>query len=179
MEFRYLIEFKNKDTFSLYGEDFFGDKSTFWNSHQSSLNDLYRKVVSSDFPIKLIDLTTKDPLLISTLTEFREWLKENQPFSDTLKKIDDRNELIYSEILEKCNKENSYEFEYYWEIWGIMWYPWTIEINEEFQTFSLNDISDYDLTELVKLEKIELIKTYDKSEMNDEFDRKRYRISRR
>lgn len=134
-EFKHLIEFQNKGTFSLYGQNFFRDKSTFWESHQSSLNDLYKKVVNSDFPIKITDLTTDDSLLISNLREFREWLNANQPFSDTLKIINDRNLLIYSEILEKCNAENVYEFEYYWEIWGVMWYPWTIEINKKDQTF--------------------------------------------
>jgi hypothetical protein len=178
-EFKHLIEFQNKDTFRLFGEDFWGDKSTFWESHQTSLNELYKKVINSDFPIKIIDLKKNSTLLIQDLNEFKDWLKTHQPFSDKLKSIESRSELIYSEILKNCKLENTNEFEFYWEIWGVMWYPWTIEINKKFQTFSLNDISEDDLTELIKLKKIELIKTYEKSEMNDEFDRKRYKINGR
>ncbi len=75
--------------------------------------------------------------------------------------INDRLELIYSELLEKCTQENVCEFEYFWEIWGVLWHPWTIEINQKYQTFTLNDISEADLTALVKLKKIALIRTYD------------------
>lgn len=175
-EFKHLIEFQNKDTFSLYGEDFFGCKSTFWESHQSSLNDLYKKVINSNFPIRITDLATKRTLIISEFREFRDWLEENQPFSDSLQQFNARNEIIYTEVLEKCRLENVNEFEYYWEIWGIMWYPWTIEINKKQQNFTLNDISADDLKELVQLKKIELIKIFDESEMKDELDRKRYKI---
>jgi hypothetical protein len=93
--------------------------------------------------------------------------------------INDRIELIYSELLEKCTQENVFEFEYYWEMWGVLWNPWTIEINQKYQIFTLNDISENDLAELVRLRRIELIKTYDQSEMQDEFDRKRYKINSR
>ncbi len=107
----------------------------------------------------------------------RKQMQGDQPYSDTLAMMNDRIALIYSELLEKCTQENVYEFEYYWEIWGVLWYPWTIEINQKYQTFTLNDISEGDLTALVKSEKISLIKTYEKAEMHDEFDRKRYRIN--
>ncbi len=107
----------------------------------------------------------------------RKQMQGDQPYSDTLAMMNDRIALIYSELLEKCTQENVYEFEYYWEIWGVLWYPWTIEINQKYQTFTLNDISEGDLTALVKSEKISLIKTYDKAEMHEEFDRKRYRIN--
>lgn len=109
----------------------------------------------------------------------RKQMQGNQPFSDTLTMRNDRLELIYSELLEKCTRENVFEFEYFWEIWGVLWYPWTIEINQKYQTFTLNDIAEADLTALVRSGKISLIKTYDKSEMQDEFDRKRYQINRR
>uniref|UniRef100_UPI002611464F hypothetical protein n=1 Tax=Flavobacterium sp. TaxID=239 RepID=UPI002611464F len=160
-EFKHQIEFQNNDTFSLFGEDFFGDKSTFWESHQTSLNELYKKVINSDFPIKITDLIENSTLTILDWNEFKNWLKINQPFSETINLIESRNEIIYSELLKNCRLENTDEFEFYWEVWGVMWYPWTIEINNKFQTFSLNDISENDLTELVKLKKIELIKTYE------------------
>jgi hypothetical protein len=176
-EFKHLIEFQNKETFSLYGENFFGDKSIFWESHQSSLNELYKKIIYSDFPIKITDLETKHSILVLELKDFRIWLNENQPFSDSLKKFNVRNELIYSELLENCKLENIYEFEYYLEVCRVKYYYLTIEINKKHKNFTLNDISEYDLTELEKLKKIELIKTYDKSEMIDEFRRKRYKIN--
>lgn len=90
--------------------------------------------------------------------------------------MNERLKTLFTEILEKCNRANCFEFEYYWEIWGVMWYPWTLEINGRFQTFSLNDVSYQDLEELCNNGLIELIKEYSKEEMDDEFDRKRYRI---
>ena len=92
--------------------------------------------------------------------------------------MNDRLKTLYSEILEKCGNSNCFEFEYYWEIWGVMWYPWTLEINGKPESFSLNDISDKDLDDLIKNGLIELIKEYPKEEMDDEFDRKRYRIKK-
>ena len=90
--------------------------------------------------------------------------------------MNDRLKTIYSEILEKCDNSNCFEFEYYWEIWGVTWYPWTLEINVQSESFSLSDISYKDLDNLSKNGLIELIKEYPKEEMDGEFDRKRYRI---
>lgn len=92
--------------------------------------------------------------------------------------MNDRLKIIYSEILEKCNNSNCFEFEYYWEILGVMWYPWTLEINGKSESFSLNDISYKDLEGLCDNGFLELIKEYTKEEMDDEFDRKRYRIKK-
>lgn len=83
---------------------------------------------------------------------------------------------IYKELYEKCATENCTEFEYYWEIYGVLWYPWTLEINGVYQSFSINDVGYKDLDALCDLGYIQWIKTYTKEEMQDEFDRKRYRI---
>ncbi|WP_340153812.1 hypothetical protein [uncultured Marivirga sp.] len=90
-----------------------------------------------------------------------------------------RTDIIFSEIHSKLVALNCTEFEYYWEIWGVMWYPWFIEIDGKSENFSFNDLTQKDLEELIKDEKIEIIKIYSKDEMNDEFDRKRYRIKSR
>lgn len=90
--------------------------------------------------------------------------------------MENRIKLLHSEILEKCENLDSYEFEYYWEIWGVMWHPWFIEIKGKTQDFSLNDISFNDLNKLCDYGLIELIKEYSKDEMTDDFDRKKYRI---
>ena len=73
----------------------------------------------------------------------------------------ERLEIIYSELLEKCKASENYEFEYFWEIWGIMWHPWFIEINGVNQYFSMNDISINDINELLELGFIELVKVND------------------
>ena len=91
--------------------------------------------------------------------------------------MDVRRKLIIDELRRQCEENNENEFEYYWEIWGVMWYPWSIEtVSNKFLKFTLNDISYEDLDYLVNCGQLELIKIYSKEEMNDEFDRKRYRI---
>lgn len=84
--------------------------------------------------------------------------------------------LFWFELEKQCSELNSEEFEYYFEVWGVWWMPWFIEVNKKSLTFSANDISSEDLKILVEKGKIEIVKIYDKSEMEDEFDRKRYRI---
>ena len=90
-----------------------------------------------------------------------------------------RTDIIFTEIKSKLIQLNCSEFEYYWEIWGVMWHPWFIEINGKSENFSFNDLTQEDLNQLVKENKIETIKVYSKDEMTDEFDRKRYRIKSR
>lgn len=90
-----------------------------------------------------------------------------------------RTDIIFSEIHSKLEESNCFEFEYYWEIWDVMWHPWFIEINGKSEKFSFNDLTQQDLGELAKEDKIEIIKVYSKDEMTDEFDRKRYRIKSR
>ncbi len=93
--------------------------------------------------------------------------------------MDDRLELFLSELKETCAENNSNEFEYFWEMWGVLWMPWFIEVNGESMYFSSNDISQNDLDQLCKNGFIELLKVYDQNEMKDEFDRKRYRLIER
>lgn len=90
-----------------------------------------------------------------------------------------RTDLIFSEIHSKLVELNCSEFDYYWEIWGVMWYPWFIEINGKSENFSFNDLTQEDLNQLEKEKKIETIKVYSKDEMTVELDRKRYRIKSR
>lgn len=93
--------------------------------------------------------------------------------------MNERIDIIYSEILSKCEESNCFEFESYWEIWGVMWYPWFFEIAEKSISLSFNDLTQKDLEHLVDLDKIEVVKIYSEDEMTDEFDRKRYRIKSR
>ncbi|WP_074406478.1 hypothetical protein [Aquimarina megaterium] len=90
--------------------------------------------------------------------------------------MDDRLELFLSELKERCSENNSSEFEYFWEMWGVLWIPWFIEVNGESMYFTANDISQNDLDRLCKDGFIELLKVYNQNEMKDEFDRKRYRL---
>ncbi len=79
---------------------------------------------------------------------------------------------IFKELFDKCVYQKTTEFEYYVEIWGLMWYPSFIEINGANQTFKHNDISSEDLKLFCELGLIELIKTY----MKDDTDHYVYRI---
>ncbi|MEO9216934.1 MAG: hypothetical protein ABI315_00010 [Bacteroidia bacterium] len=91
--------------------------------------------------------------------------------------MDDRRKLIIDELIKQCQQYKVNEFEYYWEMWSVMWYPWFIEIEKNKSlNFTFNDISYKDLDYLVDCGQLELIKEYTPAELKDEFDRKRYRI---
>ena len=94
----------------------------------------------------------------------------------TNSQMTERLNLIWFELEKQCAELNSDEFEYFWEMWGVMWMPWFIMIDRNSLNFSANDISSEDLEILVKEGKIEKIKIYEKHEMHDEFGRVRYRI---
>lgn len=72
---------------------------------------------------------------------------------------------IHKELLDKSIESGSFEFEYFIEIWGVMWYPWFIEIDGKNQSFSYNDISTDDLKKLIELELVEFVKTYKKDDV--------------
>lgn len=84
------------------------------------------------------------------------------------------------EIKHQCQEYNSNEFEYYFEIWGLNWYPWQLEVSPE-QTIqlSINDLLTEDLQYLEDAGEIFLVKKYEPHEVANEteFGRKRYRIN--
>ncbi|MGD1841026.1 MAG: hypothetical protein ACFB0B_09040 [Thermonemataceae bacterium] len=89
----------------------------------------------------------------------------------------DRLHQIIEEIKQKCDEANCSEFEYHWEIWGVLWYPWFLKINGKSPSFSFNDLSDDDLRKLCAEGFIELVKEYSNDEKSAyEFDKKRYRL---
>lgn len=88
--------------------------------------------------------------------------------------MNERQKEIFDELVNNCINKKSTEFEYFVEIWGVMWYPWFIEINGESQIFKHNDISFEDLKLFCELDLIELIKTYKK----DDYDHYLYRIKK-
>lgn len=79
--------------------------------------------------------------------------------------MNDRLSLIYSELVEKCTENQTTEFEFFIEVWGVMWYPWFVEINGINQSFSFNDLSTTDLDDLVKSGCIEYIGSYSKEDI--------------
>jgi len=90
--------------------------------------------------------------------------------------LDERLNVFWLELNQQATELNSSEFEYSWEYWGYLWYPWFIEIDGKSLNFTANDISSEDLEMLTEKKFIEVIKVYEAFEMKDEFDRKRYRI---
>ncbi|TCI91800.1 hypothetical protein [Tenacibaculum sp. M341] len=174
-QFKHEIELVSSEKIKLFGEDYFCDKRKFWEFHQNTLLHLYERVFETGFPIKITDLVFNKLIVIENMSSFRSWLKLNQPFNFD-KIMSDRLNTLYAEIIEKCNQLNCFEFEFYWEMWGVLWCPWCLEINGKSQSFSFNDVSYEDLDALIKNGLIVLIKEYTQEEMDDEFDRKRYRV---
>lgn len=80
-EFKYQIELKTSEIINLFGESFFGDKSTFWKAHQTSLNYLYDQIIKTGYPVKIKDLESNRSIIIKNLDDFHFWLKANQPFN--------------------------------------------------------------------------------------------------
>ena len=95
-------------------------------------------------------------------------------YTDT--EIEERLNIFWIELEKQCNELNNSQFEFYWEMWGVWWMPWFIEVDKKSLKFSANNISSNDLKILVEKDKIEIVKIYERSEMQDEFDRIRYRI---
>lgn len=88
--------------------------------------------------------------------------------------LDERLNIFWLELKKQAATLESNEFEFYREIWGVLWMPWFIEIEGTSLNFTINDLCNDDLEFLLKMDFIELIKVYDEIEI--EFDRKRYRI---
>ena len=79
--------------------------------------------------------------------------------------------IIYEEIVQKCEQLTCTEFVYYWEIWGMLWYPWTLEMNGQYPYFSVNDISAKDLGKSCDVGLIELIEETPNTVLGDAFDK--------
>jgi hypothetical protein len=88
----------------------------------------------------------------------------------------DRLGIIWKELEQQCRAINCFEFEYYWEMMDEFWSPWYIEADGHSLKFSLYDISNGDLKELVDQGYLEIIKVYTEAEMKGDNDRIRYRI---
>lgn len=88
--------------------------------------------------------------------------------------------LFWSELTQKCKELNTNEFEFHWEMWGFDWHPWFIKVDGislHFSVYGLRLSKKYVLSYLVEQGKIEIVKEYDKSEMDIvEYDKTRYRI---
>ena len=79
-DYKHQIELKTKQKFSLFGEDYFGDKRSFWEYHQSMLNDMYDNIIKVGFPLTITDLELNQSESIEDLQSFHAWLRANQPF---------------------------------------------------------------------------------------------------
>jgi len=95
-------------------------------------------------------------------------------FTDS--ELTERINLLWLELEKQCAALNSSEFEYSWEMWGVMWTPFFIMVDDKSLSFSATDIQSDDLDILVKQGKLEIIKIYEAHEMKEEFEKIRYRI---
>ena len=91
--------------------------------------------------------------------------------------MDERKQLILAEIKTQCAEKQQDEFEYYWEIWGVNWYPWFLEFSPASpMKFTTNDIALEDLYYFVETGELEVVKVYEDHEMPEEFNRVRFRL---
>lgn len=90
--------------------------------------------------------------------------------------LDERLNLFWVELKTQALAFNTFEFEYSIEMWGVMWMPWFVEIDEKLLKFTANDIHTNDLEVLIKQGFIEFIKEYETGKKSSEIERIRYRI---
>ncbi|WP_433829047.1 hypothetical protein [Flavobacterium anhuiense] len=94
----------------------------------------------------------------------------------TESELTERINLLWSELEKQCAALNSDEFEYSWEMWGVMWTPWFIMVGDKSINFSANNLESADFDILVKQGKLEIVKIYEAHELKEEFEKIRYRI---
>lgn len=77
-------------------------------------------------------------------------------------------------FLEVLGEINAKEFEYSYELWGVFWMPWFVEVDGKDIRFPLNEISvaDFDYMEQKGL----LVFVKDLENRDDRFGRKIYQI---
>lgn len=91
--------------------------------------------------------------------------------------MDERRALILTELKNQCKEKQLYEFEYYWEIWGVMWYPWFIEFPDRSNIkFTANDISLEDLYYFAEIGELIVLKKYESQELSDECERVQFQL---
>ncbi|QLQ30731.1 MAG: hypothetical protein HZT40_02925 [Candidatus Thiothrix singaporensis] len=76
-------------------------------------------------------------------------------------KAEDRIKTLLDELTRQCQQYGCDEFEYYWEEYGLWWYPWTIEVRGKSLSFSYYDIGLQDLDYWESTGEIKLIETCD------------------
>lgn len=80
-DYTYKIEFKTREVTNIFWRRFLCRQVEFWNAHQSTLTDLYKKVISTGSPFTITDLKTSITLKINTQKEFDTWITTHQPFT--------------------------------------------------------------------------------------------------
>jgi len=75
---RFIVEFKDRSKFLLFGEEFFNDKRVFSNMHYSQLISFREEVCKKDKPIKVFDKKTKKSFKYLNSKDFDNWFFVNQ-----------------------------------------------------------------------------------------------------
>lgn len=78
-QIRHSITLVNGEHFSLFGEDYFGDKKVFWEAHQSQLNALLNRVQEVGAPIVVVEYPQEANLTFETVDLFKQWLSKHHP----------------------------------------------------------------------------------------------------
>lgn len=78
-QIKHKITFSTGEIVSLYGEDYFGDKKVFWDSHQTQLNGLLKKARELGGPFKVVEYPNAQEHEFMELKSFTDWLSKSHP----------------------------------------------------------------------------------------------------
>jgi hypothetical protein len=76
---RHQITLANGAQVSLYGEDYFGDKRVFWETHQHLLKQLLEQVEQVGPPIQVLQLPEELTIHFDKVSAFKDWLSQHHP----------------------------------------------------------------------------------------------------
>ncbi|MFK7796795.1 MAG: hypothetical protein AB8E82_05020 [Aureispira sp.] len=76
---RHQITLANGEHISLYGEDYFGDKRVFWETHQRLLTQLLEQVDQTGSPIQVLQLPEELTIHFDQVAAFKHWLSQHHP----------------------------------------------------------------------------------------------------
>lgn len=76
---KHCITLANGEYFSLFGEDYFGDKKVFWEAHQSQLHALLNQVKEVGAPIVVVEYPDELSWTFETVDAFKQWLSKHHP----------------------------------------------------------------------------------------------------
>ena len=76
---KHTITLHTGEIVSLYGDDYFGDKMVFWDSHQTQLKALIAKVNILGGPVDVVEFPEDKEYNFTEIDSFLAWLSRYYP----------------------------------------------------------------------------------------------------